>query len=493
MKNLTTLSALLFLLPGIPFAQLVNNNATIVIESGAIVVSNIPIVNGNGGEMTVKGELHVSENLSNISGSTLNGNGEYFISGDWINEASFEAETSRVTFEGEGNSSVKAGGDVFFDVNLKKANGNLLLDDDLIVSNTLSFEEAGKVILNDHDMEVGEISGAGVDRYVQTNGEGALHQTVGSTAVDFPLGNSAYNPATLSNNGTSDLLSVRVKDEVLDGGDSGSAISSGMVNRSWIVGEAIAGGSSLNLILQWNGEEEESSFDRMEAGVFYNDGSGWEVDEGQVDAAGGSDPYTQDRAGIGGVGSFAIGDGCILTDLLTITDNPIPTNIYKADDLLVAEGIVTPGSDVTLISSNEVSLEPGFHAEFGSDFLAYIEACALSTFQNPESPEFRTEETAKTAEPAGKDTEVSNFHFIAYPNPFQNQTTLEYVLQQSGAVTLLVFDSQGALIQSILQDAYQEEGIYRAELDTSRLQAGTYVVIIQTPEGRKALNLVKAW
>jgi len=93
---------------------------------------------------------------------------------------------------------------------------------------------------------------------VKTASTGTLSRIGGATATTFPVGNSAYNPAVLTNNGTSDVFSVRVIDNVTTNGTGVGATSSlATVKRTWMISEATSGGSNASVRLYWNGTGEE--------------------------------------------------------------------------------------------------------------------------------------------------------------------------------------------------------------------------------------------
>lgn len=73
--------------------------------------------------------------------------------------------------------------------------------------------------------------------YIQTNSTGQLIQQVGSSDVDFPVGNSSsYNPITLNNTGgAADNYSIRVLDDVFTNGTTGPIITDNVVDRTWLV------------------------------------------------------------------------------------------------------------------------------------------------------------------------------------------------------------------------------------------------------------------
>ncbi|MDB5263280.1 MAG: hypothetical protein JWQ14_2563, partial [Adhaeribacter sp.] len=153
---------------------------------------------------------------------------------------------------------------------------------------------SGTVFLNNYNLTVGDgVNTSGnITRdqgYIVTTGTGSLQRFVpqGSTAL-FPLGTASannnptsYNPATIVQSGTSDLLKVRVIDGYFDNYDSNhepdpiSRVEEGVVNRSWIVEEKTAGGSDINLTLGWNIINQENPFNALTSVVTYFNGSEW--------------------------------------------------------------------------------------------------------------------------------------------------------------------------------------------------------------------------
>ncbi len=60
-----------------------------------------------------------------------------------------------------------------------------------------------------------------------------------------------------------------------------------------------------------------------------------------------------------------------------------------------------------------------------------------------------------------------------YPNPFTNNTTINYGIYQDGSVLLSIFDVSGRRIQ-ILEDAYRTRGRYSVTLNNASLEPGVY-------------------
>ncbi len=291
------------------WAQLHNQGATIKISGGTSVTAANGVINSDAGALTVNGTLTTPAKLSNTSGATLQGNGQYHIGGDWANDAIFNADTSTVTFEGAQNSALSSGGSAFYKVILDKAGAyHLLPADNMDVTGTLDFQAAdNQVVLSNYDLHAAALSGYDATRYVRTTGAGSLWLPVDANPAVFPVGNSNYNPATLSNAGEPDLYKVRVADTVRAGGASGSPLTADAVGRGWFVGESTPGGSEISLTLQWNGSEEQATFDRSQAYVSHYLAGSWDTQP--TAAAGGNGPYSLTRTGVTSLSPFAVFDG----------------------------------------------------------------------------------------------------------------------------------------------------------------------------------------
>ena len=66
-----------------------------------------------------------------------------------------------------------------------------------------------------------------------------------------------------------------------------------------------------------------------------------------------------------------------------------------------------------------------------------------------------------------------------FPNPFDDQITIEYKLEQGGPVNITVLDLFGRIVRSMAQQSVSMPGSYREVIDLSNLAPGTYFVQIQ--------------
>lgn len=61
-----------------------------------------------------------------------------------------------------------------------------------------------------------------------------------------------------------------------------------------------------------------------------------------------------------------------------------------------------------------------------------------------------------------------------YPNPFNPSTTIEYEVKSAGMVTLTVYNVLGQIV-AVLQNGFQQAGVYKVEFDASGLTSGVYL------------------
>lgn len=161
------------------------------------------------------------------------------------------------------------------------ATRNIVLSAPLTLG-SLDFNGANvKLVLGNHDLVIGSINNASTNAYVQTNGVGKLVTTIANNSnVLFPIGNSTYNPVTIANNtGSADEFSIRVADEVLTSGTTGTAINNNVVNRTWHIDKTLANaGQGIDITLQWNSNEELGTLSDYKLRHFGN--NGWELAAG---------------------------------------------------------------------------------------------------------------------------------------------------------------------------------------------------------------------
>lgn len=79
-----------------------------------------------------------------------------------------------------------------------------------------------------------------------------------------------------------------------------------------------------------------------------------------------------------------------------------------------------------------------------------------------------------------------------YPNPFNPSTVIGYKLNQSGFVSLKVYNLVGNVVATLVSE-YKQQGNYEVEFDASNLTAGVYLYKLQINDfsSVKRMTLIK--
>jgi len=76
-----------------------------------------------------------------------------------------------------------------------------------------------------------------------------------------------------------------------------------------------------------------------------------------------------------------------------------------------------------------------------------------------------------------------------YPNPFSNNTTISYYLQNDTYVNLIVMNNLGQQV-AILTDSYQNEGIHEIDFSRNDLNSGMYFIAVRTLSGSSISKII---
>jgi hypothetical protein len=97
---------------------------------------------------------------------------------------------------------------------------------------------------------------------------------------------------------------------------------------------------------------------------------------------------------------------------------------------------------------------------------------------------FITRRSANVAE-----NNIALFTLKNYPNPFLNNTIIEYQIPHDGKVKLAIYDLSGKEITTLVNET-KTTGIYKINFESSKLSSGTYVCKIQFGDLNKTKELV---
>lgn len=339
-------------------AQLVIDNATFFVQSGASVI--------------VKGDMTSNVDIQGTGTIKLNGTTSQNLNMNGFTIPNLEIDNS----------------------NNAALTGNAKIENNLLFTN-------GKIVLGNFNLTMaaapnGTITNASDTRYAVTNGSGKLIKAaLNGTAFTYPAGNSTatYNPVTIANpGGVADDIGVRILGQAFTSGGTGTAFTKEVVDASWDISEAVAGGSNLTITASWNGSDELPGFDRTKSGISYyipaaGATQGWDLLNSQTSAATGSNPYSFTRTGVTNQGVFAVGTRPVLSPLLVspkiILQGPVSTSNGIMSDALrtvtVSSGGTTDATHGVIAGSDPYTGLSGF-THSGSGGLETISAGVFGAF-----------------------------------------------------------------------------------------------------------------
>ena len=258
-------------------------------NSGNIGTSNFNhVIFSGSGSKQATGVLSVAGNLE-ITSNFYAGNYTHSLSGNWTDNGTFYPQTGDISFIGANAQTINGNSTTAFNKLTLNGAGGVNLTKAISVTDSLKLIE-GVLSLGNHNLAVENVSNGSDNSYVQTNGSGVLRKEVTSNvAALFPVGDSAYNPITITNTtaDNTDFYGVKVFDDLVSNAND----STQTIHRKWQIIEDVAGGSTLTIIASYNAGEAGSNFN---AGVtptfgFFN-GTNWLAPF--TATAGGGDPFT---------------------------------------------------------------------------------------------------------------------------------------------------------------------------------------------------------
>lgn len=234
------------------------------------------------------------------------------VGGNWtMSGGSWSNASNTILLNGTGDQYITSTG-AFNNVTVNKPSGLVYLSGNITVNAILNLT-AGKVSIGNYNLTMGNsgsFTGAGTNTYIIAIGTGTVNQqiTAGSNK-SFPVGTSgAYTPATIAlmPGSTTDIFSLRMLEGAYtDGSTSGGHMTVNAVNATWLISEAITGGSNATLTVQWPGYLEMSGFNRSLSRLAHFYSGSWDYGTSDI-AATGSNPYTVTRSGFTSFSPFSV-------------------------------------------------------------------------------------------------------------------------------------------------------------------------------------------
>jgi len=450
-------------------APAATDNALIGTSGTALNIEDVVFCNN----LTVNGTL-------TSSGAIVFVNGDFYNTGDInLNGGIFVISSSTQTDHKFGSTTPITGNVV------SQLNTNITLSENTVINGYLRFETPTRhnFWLGNYDFTVNQIDFVTDSSFITTNGTGKLSViNNGNATTVFPVGASttSYTPITVTNDGVTDVFSVRVAEGVLQGGTGGDTVKQQNVNRTWYLSEAVAGGSNVTLTAQWNAENETPLFDRQT--VFLNHYTGGTWDAGTSGVAQGTGPYSFSRSGITSFSPFAVSSAAnilpvnIAAFTATKRNMEVLLDWKTATEQNSAYFNVQRSADGTNFSNINVQQAAGSSNAVKSYTYTDNIAKQYSTIY------YRIQEVDKDGKAtlsAVRAINTGNIGLSFYPNPAKTSVKIT----GSNIANVQVYDVQGKLVIS-----HNAANAGNTTLNISALSKGTYMVVAKDATGNTQLQ-----
>jgi len=451
-----------------------DNDRTITVNGNANITNDSLIMAfGGAGAMGI-GTLEVKGNFSATGGT--------------ITETALGTGHGNILLNGTATQGITATATINESIDFTVDNSmGVLLVTDLTIPGDLTLT-SGLFSLGAFDLQVkGAISGGSSTVYVRTNGVGRLLQTVPAGSVFFPVGNGSYNPATLANTGTTDTLSVRVADQVLLGGDTGPPVMEKVVNRTWFIEENVAGGSMLNITLQWDVADEFMDFKADECYGAHFTGGGWVVNTPEDASMTRSLTFTN----ITSLSPFSIASqGALPIELISFSAKPDGKTV--ALDWSTASELNNDFFHIERSENGRDFEEIGKLAGAGTSYItlrySFTDAWPLVgwNYYRLRQVDFDGQFSFSPIQAVlmGKPGDKNRLQL--FPNPAYNELNLKTDELIQPGDRLEIYDFTGQMVHR-----FSASDVLKAPIDVSQLAAGTYTVRLHTEAGGSNASFVK--
>nr|WP_315819047.1 T9SS type A sorting domain-containing protein [Paraflavitalea speifideiaquila] len=178
-------------------------------------------------------------------------------------------------------------------------------------------------------------------------------------------------------------------------------------------------------------------------------------------------------------------------------DNEILAN-HLGNSTVSTSGTVTAsnGSWVTFRATDEITLNPGFSADNGSDFTAALinNPCTVLPPQDTTNVSAPSTTIARTVTDESADNRRDNTSIQesvrTYPNPSDNLLNIEFVLKKPAKVSLVITDLAGKVEKGISKNANYESGVHKLTVNTEKLAPGVYIYTLVLDNNRHTGKIV---
>ena len=134
----------------------------------------------------------------------------------------------------------------------------------------------------------------------------------------------------------------------------------------------------------------------------------------------------------------------------------------------------------TYQAGNTITLRPGFWAQSGADFRAFIDGCAITLAVQEDAAN-------RATVPAFEDEPILRIS----PNPVTERLGLDYTVVAPGTISIGLFNNLGVQLQTLVSSTEHNTGNYRVEAAMDHLPEGVYYIRYTDRHSIRVVPVVK--
>lgn len=162
----------------------------------------------------------------------------------------------------------------------------------------------------------------------------------------------------------------------------------------------------------------------------------------------------------------------------TITQTISGSFFKEVTNSITASNQIQSSATATYDAGYEITLTNGFDAVYGSDFHGYIDGCSAND-----------NDTDIDDGLIVNDLDATLGRLRNFPNPFDQYTTIEFLLNKEALVSIEIYGIDGRFIDRPLKDELRAQGTHQINFDATQLTAGTYLCRVRTDNDLKVMKM----
>lgn len=197
---------------------------------------------------------------------------------------------------------------------------------------------------------------------------------------------------------------------------------------------------------------------------------------------------------------FNQGSECFCLESPVNLSGNLNQGVYAGQTTLQSQGVVEADSTVGFRAGATITLNPGFHAKYGSAFSAQIDDCIPGNQQGPPLDQpgdlfnLRSQDDAISrsgVEAFSPHSTAQQLSLHTYPNPFREGLNLAFQLPAPSPVTIRLQSIDGRIGHLLIQDKNMAAGNHQLRLQEGSLPTGVFIITLQTNTGMAVQKIIK--